>query len=488
MVQTKKNKNIFLRKEVHIVIGLAIMLAFQLIPITIPHITPVGMKVIGIFLGTLYLWTTVDLLWPSVIAVCMVGFSGYGPINKVLSSFFGNPTAFQLLFLMIFTGGLIYYGITQYVVHLFLTMKIVAGKPWAITALLMTACYTVATFIGPFAAIFLFISIMADVYQKVGFQRSDKYVKITMVMVVMLSLIGAATMPYRGGIIALVNGYAELTNGASQINFGTYFIFAFIIGVVILIAMLLTGKFILRPNVAPLKNLDLETLQKEKLPPMTKQQKIVSLSFIILLVAMLAPSLFKGNPLMDFLSKNTVAIPGTILAVVCAIQVDGKSAFEFQKVAAKQFSWGTYMLSVAAVFFGSVLANDAIGLTQFLDTVLTPVFQVIPPAIFIVTIVIVAAFMTNIGNSIVMGLLLLPVIYTYSVNFNVDALPAVMMLTFTVNATAAILPAASAFAGIMFGNREWIDGKDIYKYSSIFVLLELIIILALGIPLLSVLL
>lgn len=45
-------------KAIHAIIGMAIMFLFPLLPISLPEVTPLGMKIIGIFLGTLYLWTT----------------------------------------------------------------------------------------------------------------------------------------------------------------------------------------------------------------------------------------------------------------------------------------------------------------------------------------------------------------------------------------------------------------------------------------------
>ena len=86
---------------VHSIIGVAIMVLFRYLPLNLPEITPVGMQVVGIFLGTLYLWTFVDPLWSSLFAIAMVGFSDYAPMNAVLQSAFGSPVARQSFFLMV---------------------------------------------------------------------------------------------------------------------------------------------------------------------------------------------------------------------------------------------------------------------------------------------------------------------------------------------------------------------------------------------------
>ena len=58
------------------------MLLFPILPIQLPCITPIGMKILGIFIGTLYLWTTSDPTTSSILAIFMVGISGSSNIWK----------------------------------------------------------------------------------------------------------------------------------------------------------------------------------------------------------------------------------------------------------------------------------------------------------------------------------------------------------------------------------------------------------------------
>jgi sodium-dependent dicarboxylate transporter 2/3/5 len=52
-----KNKMFY----INYAIGVLIMFAFRLIPVgVLPAVTEVGLQVLGIFIGTIYLWTTVD--------------------------------------------------------------------------------------------------------------------------------------------------------------------------------------------------------------------------------------------------------------------------------------------------------------------------------------------------------------------------------------------------------------------------------------------
>lgn len=62
VTQSKKKKNLFYW---HIAITAVIIFGFGFLP-PIEPITPLGMRVVGIFIGAVYGWTTVNMLWPSV--------------------------------------------------------------------------------------------------------------------------------------------------------------------------------------------------------------------------------------------------------------------------------------------------------------------------------------------------------------------------------------------------------------------------------------
>lgn len=97
---------------IHSIIGVAIMLFFRYLPLNLPEVTPVGMQVVGIFIGTLYLWTFVDPAWGSLMSVAMLGFSDYMPMSGVIKEAFGSAVTQQVFFLMIMSGSLVYYKIT----------------------------------------------------------------------------------------------------------------------------------------------------------------------------------------------------------------------------------------------------------------------------------------------------------------------------------------------------------------------------------------
>ena len=81
------------------VIGVCIMLFFGYLP-TFSTVTPMGMKILGIYIGLLYLWSTVDLIWPSLLGLIVTGFSGYNSVSGLLSAGWGDGTNVYILCLL----------------------------------------------------------------------------------------------------------------------------------------------------------------------------------------------------------------------------------------------------------------------------------------------------------------------------------------------------------------------------------------------------
>lgn len=475
----KENSKSYL---INSLIGITIMIFFRYLPIELPGITEIGMQVIGIFIGTLYLWTTVDPLWSSLLSVCMLAFSDYAAAGTVLSSFLGNGTAMQMFFLMLFTAALTHYKITPYLVRVFLKLKITHNRPWVLTFVIISGSYIIASFIDPLSATLLFWAIMYDVFKEVGFKKEDLYVKLSLILIGIMSLIGSGVAPYRAPRIAMFQAYAAMSDGV-LVPDAQYLLFAFVLGFVLLAVFILVCKFIFRVDVTPLEGFKIEKLDVNPLPKMSLHQKVISISFFLLIVLMLLPSMFSNVAFLSVISSNSIALPMFIVTVLCAIRIDGEPGFAFKEIIATKFNWSIYFLSCVALLYGTALTSEAVGTEAFLDVVLTPAMSGVSSTLFLVLLLVIAGLLTNVINNSVIQLLFLPVILTYTVaNAAVNPIVAVALLSFVASGTAFMTPAASPYSALIFGNTEWLSSKDVYKYGVIFALISLVSMIVIGIP------
>ncbi len=476
---------------IHSLIGIGVMVFFRYLPLNLPEITPVGMEVLGIFLGTLYLWTFADPIWGSILSIGMLGFSHYSNMNAVLAEAFGAPVTVQVLFMLIMSGGLAYYKISSYLGRFFLTRKFTNGKPWLFLSVLCVGCYFIAGFINAFTPIFVLWPVLYGIFDDVGYEKGDAFPRVALTMIVIASLIGFPMAPFAQNGLALLSNFekitAEMPGGPIVVNSGAYLATAIILGMVMIAAAILFCKFVLRPDVSKMKNFNVDTFVKNPLPPMSLQQKLYCGGFVVVILGLMLPSLFPTLPGMSFLKPAVYGITMTVAALMAAIHIKGEPILDIPKVLANNVSWGSYFIIMAAVFLGSVLTNPSTGVSAFLAYILSPIFEGMSPVFFIVLILLLGGILTNICNSLVIGMILQPIIMTYCIQTGADARPIVTLMIQFVLLSAAITPAASPFAAILHSNKEWIPTKYVYKYTVPIVLLEMLITLVVGIPLTSIL-
>ena len=307
-----------------------------------------------------------------------------------------------------------------------------------------------------------------------------------LIFIVVACAIGFPVPPYMSNGLALISNYATITQnilGTSVvINDAQWLIVALIFGAACAVAIMLFAKFVLRPDVSKLKNLTLEQLNKNPLPPLNTRQKMVGIIIVIFLLSMLMPSLFPSLPGMSWLSANSTGMAMLFIVILCVLRADGKPLITIGENM-RNFAWGTYFLVVSAILIGSVLTNESTGVIAFLNTILSPVFKNMSPLVFTIVVLFVGCVLTNVCNSLVIGMILQPVIATYSLTVGVNSAPIAALMSMFVLLCAIATPAASPFAAMLFGNKEWLNAKDIYKYDLMFVVIEMILVLIVGVPL-----
>lgn len=473
----------FNSKILHALIGILIMFIIPVLPIPYPDgtVTEIGRKVLGVFVGTLYLWTTTDPLWCSIFSAIALAFTGYLPMGGVLQQWFGNPTVVQMFFIMVIIACLGYEKITAYIGRFFLTLKVNIGHPWIFTTMILLCCYLLSVFVGCFVPILLFWPIMKGIYEDIGYTSDDKYPKLMTILIVIAALLGFPVPPYMANGLALLSNYRGI-DPTVVINDGMYFITCFTIGLIELFATILVTRFVLRPDVKNLQNLTMEKLQRTALPPMNLRQKIVFGTFCCYVLVMLVPSLLPGIPLMQFLNANSLGLGALYLAVMGAIIMsDGRPLMDFTASVQQGFAWPTFFICATAILLGSVLTSEATGVAALLGAVLSPVFQGMSSITFTIALLLVAFVLTNVCNSLVIGMLLQPIIFTYGNATGANVAPIVTMLIFFVLQSAVLTPAASPFAAMMFSNKSLKSG-DVYKYAAVYAAVEIVLVLGLGIP------
>ena len=449
-------------------------------------ITPVGMTVVTIFMGVVYLWTTVDTMWPSLLGVLLLGMSEYAPMTMVLKQYLGNPMVVMIFFLFVFAAILVHSNLSQYLARWFMTHPRVQGRPWLFTAAILLATYFVG-FLEQVTACFLMLPVLYVVFDEVGFKKGDRYVTFMTVNIIVMALLSFASDPIKAGAFYLLANLQSLAVKAPElgvvpINLSAYLVFSFTVSFVCIGAILALMRFVFRVDVSPLKNIDMKKVNKEELPPMSGAQKTVVGLFVFYAVWLLLPGIIgRDNPIGGFMGQNAFA--GTLLVTFLAsfIRIDGKPVADLQETS-KVFSWRTFYLIATAFLLGGAMSSKATNVSVFMEYLLRDQLTGLGMVGLSVAVIILGIVITNFFNSVVAGLVLSPVLLAIANAFGFNAAPVLACFFFAV-LIACATPAGSPFGAILFDQPKWISTKNAALHAVLMSAVVVVVLIVVGIPL-----
>lgn len=449
-------------------------------------VTHTGMIVTMIFFGVVYLWTFVDIIWPSFFGVAALIFSGYAPAPKVLTMFVGNPTVAMVFILLMMSSAIIYSDVSGWLARYLLTRKFTHGRPWVLTATILFTTF-ICSFLGAIPTCLLMWPVIFRIFNATGFKKGDKYVSVLTVCICMMTLMAFASDAFKGGAFYILSNLMNLAANDPQlnapiINLGAYLLFGVIVSVISIVLLLLLMRFILRIDVSRLAHLDPKILDGDSLPPMNSLQKLVIFDFFFYVAWMLLPSVIgTGNPVGAFLQRNSLA--GSLVAVCLLTMVffKGKRAINLSASNAK-YPWAVYLMFAVAMLLGGAMTGPGTQVSQFMTAGLHRLFFGMNVFVLTVLVAVIGIVLTNFCNSVTLGIVLSPVLLSLAQAVGMPAAPLLVVFTYSV-LIAACTPAGSVYSAALFGNTDWVDVSEMVRYTVIASAVILLVIIVVGIPL-----
>ncbi|CAK7070101.1 MAG: hypothetical protein DELT_01829 [Desulfovibrio sp.] len=468
------------------VIGICITFGFGYLPPFEP-ITPMGMKVLGIFLGMIFLWSFVSILWPSLLGIVALIICGYAPLKQVLGMSFGDTVPTLVLFAMVLFGAIQHAGVTRYISRWFLTRKIINGKPVMFSFVFMYATYVLAALSANILPALLFMwAILYSVLEDVGYKKGDKYTAIMVIGTMFAAISGQAAKPFTGSALMIAGAYEKISQ--AQLDYLLYMTLGFIMSSLGLICYSLLIKFVFRPDMSNIQDITIDRFDQEKLPPMSAKQKIMMASLFGYLILVLLPSLLpKSIGIIALLAK--IGPLGVVILFIVGLslfKMEGKPIIEFKEVAGKYIVWDVYFLVCMAMAVSSAMTAPTTGITEFLKSSLDPILGGHSYFMFSVILVLFGITITQFANNGVMGVLLMPVIKVFSEQAG-GSFEAIAVLVVFAMHIAILTPAASPYAAILYGNKDWVSQNEVFKYGLVICLMTMALFVVVGIPVMNIL-
>ncbi|MBQ7307410.1 MAG: anion permease [Clostridia bacterium] len=347
-----KIKNKFLH-YIMIVLSLVIMIGSAFVP------APSGMtqsmvRVLGILVGTMILWYTVSIDWPSILCIVMLGFV---PELRRFPSIFGDIFAEEgttLMFLI--TSYVCAYAISKTtlpkrVALTFMSSKFASSGAWKFIISFVAVVTVLGCFISPLMLYVVMLPILKEILDIAKIEKGEKVGSALMIGFVFTLTISSAMTPISHFLSILACSSIGL-----DFNFFNYMLVAIPMGLSLITIMILVLRIVMNPDVSKLENIDLKRLKNELPSTMKASEVLMLVLYSLALMTMILPNLINvtGSIEGDIILTTTLIFAIISLFVVVGFNAGMKSVIGIkeEKMALPRMVFSLFSF---AIYVGSVV-------------------------------------------------------------------------------------------------------------------------------------
>lgn len=465
MAQTDLPARTPIKYWINIGICLLVTFGFGYLP-PFGSITLLGMKILGIFLGVLYGWIFIEVIWPSLLGLLALMLIGDMKPAQVFQLSFGHPIVQMSFFIFVFCATIEYYGLSRFVSLWFITRKFVAGRPWVFTYMLLGSAFILGGLTSASPATIICWAILYGVCETCGFKKGDSYPAMMVFGIVFSAQMGMSLIPFKQAPLTILGAYENMAGGPS-LDYGKYMLIALFICILASLVFLFLARALFKPDMKKLVNLDLQKLSSDNALKLTSMQKIILFFLCLFIFMLLGPTILPADFIVaKFLQAiGTTGVVVLLVTIMIAIRINGKSLLNFKLMSDKGVIWNVVLLLAAVQPITFAMAQPNSGVTQFLTDAMQPIFEFSTPFTFAIIIGFVTVVLIQLMNNAAVGVAMVPVILTYCQATNSSPALALTMVIMSCH-LALLTPAASPSAALLLGNDQ-ISPRQIWKASPI---------------------
>ena len=139
---------------IRVAIWLILSFAGWLTPAVGP-VTDYGMKILFIFVGLMFGWICLDLIYPSFLSVVLVAIASGEPASTFFYAGFSSEIVVVIIVLTTFIAYANKVGLDNYIAQKFLCIRFMQGRPWLFVTVFMLLIYVLGLMVSIYPTIFL---------------------------------------------------------------------------------------------------------------------------------------------------------------------------------------------------------------------------------------------------------------------------------------------------------------------------------------------
>ena len=457
-----------------LIIGLA--LAFGLQPVN--GLTPMGVRAIAVIVPTLILWLTVNTHWSCLLFSALLIMGGVMTPSAVWAGSMGHFAPTLVLVFTLLGHSLNETGAIDKVAAWFITRKFVKGRPYAFMGMFFFSNLFIGLFMQNLALAIIYLDLTVRVCGKLGIKKGHTLYTCLILGVMWGSGVLTTASPIAKTLPNIMIGILYTQLGIT-ITYGQWFAVGIPFSIVMFFVIMICIR-LMKPDVSPLKNLDIDEFAKNT-PPLGRSGKISLFVMCALLMIILLPDLFLALgifvPVASYFVQMGPTAPA-ILAVIalCLIRVDGEAVMDFPQ-AAKSVPMTLIIFIAAVVLMGIPISDEGTGIVAWLGNILGPLVAGLSPIWIIISIITGILIITNlISNAVTMVLFFnIGVVMLAGTATSIGAFG--LLLSLATSTMACLVPSASLQLPLFYGPGH-ITVANSYKANLLFVFLAFLVVLA----------
>lgn len=461
------------KNYVHYIIALIIglVIAFALQPIN--GLTEVGVRVIAVMIPTLYLWLTTNTHWTSFLTLALLVMTRVMTPNEVWAGSMGHFVVITVVSYMLLNYALSETGVINRIAMWFITRKFVQGRPYAFMTMFFGSNVLIGLFMDNMSLAIIYIALADALCKQMGLKKGDSFYTCLFTGAMWGNVILSIASPIAHTLPNIIIGICESQLGVTitymqWLKVGVPFTF-------VMWAIIMLCARLWNPDTSAFKNFDVEEVKKS-LPPMDIRAKISTVVFILVVAAVLMPSLLINvfPTAMSYMNAIGVAVPAMLAVVVLGIiEVDKQPILNVPK-ALGTLPWAAIIFAGAVSIYATPLASEATGITAWLGNIFQPLVSGLPPFAIIVVLMAVAIILTNfLSNTVTMVLFFnIGAVLLAGGNVNMAAFTIIIALAASM---AACTPSAAVPSPLFFGPGH-ITMKNTLRHNLLFVIGSFIVL------------
>lgn len=454
------------KKTIGFLIGCFFLFGFSALnlPLALPA---AGITMLGIFIGAIILWLTVDVGWPSLLVLFSLTQLDGVTISTVMANSLGNNTIAFLIFSCALTYTLSSTGLLRRIALWFVNTPIAKKSPQAFAAMYFISILVIGSFISPTVLFVLFFALAKEIYDINGLEKGNDYARMLMIGTAIMTSISCAMTPIAHTFPLMAIGFYESATGEA-INWIDYMKIGLPAG--LLAAAATFGVLWLGfKNRIGLLKIKVSTSSVA----ITKNEIISLVVFLIVVVMWMISGLWPT--FIPILKTWTTTIPPMLgVIVLCALGV-----LKFNDAIKNGVPWTAIILCASTLAVGKWLTTAEYGITDAIGNMMSSILGTPTAFTMIFAIVAFVIIMTNLMSNIVTTTvaynLLTPIVIATGV-----ISPVLSTVLIGIGASMAYAtPPAIAHIALAAGS-EYCDSKDMLKYGGLVTIISIVLVTGFG--------